>query len=198
MRPLQRRWAVVLSLAWLGACGFESTAPAPAQIEAATAAAARACDGLQKELVAALGDALGKGGPVAAIEVCQLRAPQIAASVGAAAGLEVGRTALRLRSPANAPDAWERGVLADFQQKLAEGKPAEGLVTTSVESAPDGHRLRYMRAIELKPVCLTCHGDELLPELREELARRYPADEATGFRTGDLRGAFTVTVKLDG
>ena len=198
MRPLQRRWAVVLSLAWLGACGFESTAPAPAQIEAATAAAARACDGLQKELVAALGDALGKGGPVAAIEVCQLRAPQIAASVGAAAGLEVGRTALRLRSPANAPDAWERGVLADFQQKLAEGKPAEGLVTTSVESAPDGHRLRYMRAIELKPVCLTCHGDELLPELREELARRYPADEATGFRAGDLRGAFTVTVKLDG
>ena len=198
MRPLQRRWAVVLSLAWLGACGGESTAPAPAQIEAATAAAARACDGLQKELVAALGDALGKGGPVAAIEVCQLRAPQIAASVGAAAGLEVGRTALRLRSPANAPDAWERGVLADFQQKLAEGKPAEGLVTTSVESAPDGHWLRYMRAIELKPVCLTCHGDELLPELREELARRYPADEATGFRTGDLRGAFTVTVKLDG
>ncbi len=39
------------------------------------------------------------GGPVAAIEVCQTRAPEIAARLGQESGAQVGRTALRVRNP---------------------------------------------------------------------------------------------------
>ena len=33
-------------------------------------------------------------------------------------------------------------------------------------------------------------------DLKAALAERYPADEATGYADGDLRGAFTVTIGL--
>lgn len=197
MRAPSNFWSFGLALPLLCACSAESGSPAPAKIEAATRTAERACEQLQKELGAALGEALGKGGPVAAIEVCQIRAPQIAAKVGAETTLKVGRTALGLRNAANAPDAWERGILEGFRQSIASGTAPEGLTATVVERSTAGHQLRYMRAIATQPVCVTCHGDELLPELREELARRYPEDKATGFKPGELRGAFTVTVALE-
>ena len=38
--------------------------------------------------------------------------------------------------------------------------------------------------------------DGLPPPEREELARRYPEDRATGYRVGDLRGAVSVRVPL--
>jgi hypothetical protein len=37
----------------------------------------------------------------------------------------------------------------------------------------------------------------LQPELKAEILRLYPNDQATGFRAGDLRGAFTVTQTLE-
>jgi hypothetical protein len=36
--------------------------------------------------------------------------------------------------------------------------------------------------------------DRLSPAVREELKERYPADQATGFKDGDLRGWFWVEV----
>ncbi len=40
---------------------------------------------------------------------------------------------------------------------------------------------------------LTCHGSSLQPELKAEILCLYPNDQATGFKPGELRGAFTVT-----
>jgi hypothetical protein len=44
-------------------------------------------------------------------------------------------------------------------------------------------------------LCLACHGQvsSLDPAVRAVLAERYPADRATGYRAGDLRGAVSVT-----
>jgi hypothetical protein len=44
------------------------------------------------------------------------------------------------------------------------------------------------------PLCLVCHGDAAAqpPELRARLHELYPADAATGYRAGELRGAFTL------
>jgi hypothetical protein len=46
------------------------------------------------------------------------------------------------------------------------------------------------------PLCLTCHGDpkSFSPELKEALGKHYPADQATGFKDGDLRGVFWARV----
>lgn len=176
--------------------GDPRTLPAK-ELEAALSRARGAASELAPQLMGALGEALSAGGPVKAIEVCQLRAQQIASAIGDEQRLEIGRTALRVRNPANAPDDWERGVLEGFAQQLATGSTADSLESHSVETLDNGWRVRWMRGIVMQPLCATCHGAELAPDLRAELARRYPEDQATGFQPGELRGAFTVSVTVE-
>jgi len=182
----------------LNACSTDSTPPGPPpeKLEAARKLAAATADELGQQLVAALGEAIQRSGPVGAIEACQLRAPQIAAELGQQHGLEVGRTALRLRNPANAPDQFERSMLEHFERELARGVPASSLSVSRPVPTETGWRLDWLRPIALQPMCVVCHGEQLAPELRDELARRYPADQATGFKPGELRGAFTVSLSI--
>ncbi len=127
---------------------------------------------------------------LAAIEVCKERAPVIAHTAGEAAGAEVGRTALKLRNPANAPDAWQREVLESFAVELASS--ADDPAPERLVRLPDG-RLRYMRAILTEGPCLACHGESLAEPVAAAIDALYPDDAARGFRIGELRGAFTVT-----
>jgi hypothetical protein len=147
---------------------------------------------LGTELKAELGAAIQKGGPVAAIDVCHTRAPAIAARLSAESGARVGRTALKLRNSANAPDDLQRAVLEQFADDLASGR-VEGPLEAAFEIKREGGIERhYLRAIPTDAVCLTCHGETVAPELAAAIARDYPGDQATGFREGELRGAFSV------
>jgi hypothetical protein len=147
---------------------------------------------LGKELKAELGAAIEKGGPVAAIDVCRSRAPAIAARLSAESGARVGRTALKVRNSGNAPDDLERAVLEQFAGDLASGR-VEGPLEAAFEIKREGGIERhYLRAIPTEPLCLTCHGETLAPELAAAIARDYPGDQATGFKLGELRGAFRV------
>jgi hypothetical protein len=47
-------------------------------------------------------------------------------------------------------------------------------------------------------MCLACHGESLEPAVAAKLAAAYPKDQATGFRAGDLRGAFWVELSTEG
>jgi len=147
---------------------------------------------LGKELKGELGAAIEKGGPVAAIDVCRTRAPAIAARLSAESGARVGRTALRVRNAGNAPDDLERAVLEQFAGDLAAGG-VEGPLEAAFEIKREGGIERhYMRAIPTEALCLTCHGETLAPDLAAAIARDYPGDQATGFKPGELRGAFRV------
>ena len=157
-----------------------------------------AIKGLAESLRPTLMNALEAGGPVAAIEACQGLAPAIATEQSTARGLTVGRTALRVRNPDNAPDAWERKVLETFAAKIDAGANPD-TVDFGEAVMTDGRRsFRYMKAIPMAAEpCLACHGGELKPEIAAEIAKRYPQDEAVGFVPGKLRGAFTVTIAAD-
>lgn len=148
---------------------------------------------LGSQLKSELSGAIAAGGPVAAIDVCHTRAPEIAAQLSQASGAKVGRTALRVRNPANAPDHVERDVLEQFSADLASGK-AQGPLEAVFEIERNGQvERRYMRAIPTDALCLTCHGKSLAPDVAAAIARDYPGDQATGFEQGQLRGAFVVT-----
>lgn len=162
--------------------------PAPTPQDGRLAASRELAAALQGELGSRLQAALAEGGPVGAINVCRTAAPGIATRLSERSGAQVGRTALRIRNPANAPDPGERAVLEGFAQRFAAG---EGGPMEDYQSLPDG-RTRYMRAIVTQPMCLACHGSTLAAPVRQALAEHYPADEATGFSAGDLRGAFVV------
>ena len=46
-------------------------------------------------------------------------------------------------------------------------------------------------------LCLQCHGEAIAPPVAEKISALYPDDKATGFREGDIRGAFVVIRKID-
>ncbi len=187
-----------LLLAALGLPLLVQAGSANAEDTAALAAEAR---GVVQQFSGALGkelkSALERGGPVAAIEVCNLKAPGIADQAGTVTGWHVGRTALKLRNPKNAADEWEKAVLQSFAQRTAAGEDLTRMEQTEI-IARDGHRtVRYVKAIPTAELCVTCHGAALKPEVQTRLLELYPADQATGFAPGMLRGAFTLTKRLD-
>jgi len=179
----------------LAACALlASHALAGAPLEAQLAKARAAVKGLGEGLKSQLMAAIKAGGPVSAIAVCKTVAPALAEQSSKDHGLEIGRTALRVRNPENVPAQWERKVLEDFVAKLAAGTDPATLEHFETVSQGDETVFRYMKAIPTaaKP-CLTCHGSNLDPALKAEIERLYPDDQATGFKAGELRGAFTVT-----
>ena len=46
--------------------------------------------------------------------------------------------------------------------------------------------------IRLAAPCLRCHGpaEGIAPEIRAAIEKNYPHDKATGYKRGDIRGAF--------
>ena len=158
------------------------------QVDESRAVVKEFTDQLKSELVAAM----QSGGPIAAVAVCNARAPQIAAETSKRTGWKVGRTSLKLRNPANAPDEWERTVLEDFEQRKAAGEDPQKLEYYSVVEEDGRQQFRYMKAIPTGELCLTCHGSSLQPELAQKLDTLYPQDQARGFQVGDIRGAFTI------
>ncbi len=145
----------------------------------------------QQQLLETVKTAMQSGGPAKAVEACQLLAPQIT-SQHSQAPWKVGRTALKLRNPANAPDAWERRVLEQFAARAAAGEPIAELKQAEIV---DGE-FRLMKAIPTGEPCLACHGQQIKPELAAVIDQRYPQDQARGFALGELRGAFTLRRSL--
>lgn len=143
---------------------------------------------LQQALAARLTATIASDGPIAAIEVCNTAAPEIAARISAEGEARVGRTSLKVRNARNAPDATARATLERFENDWARDKsaPPETFTTNTDGTA------RYMRAIPTQPLCVTCHGTSIAPDLAAAIAARYPNDAATGFAVGDLRGAFLI------
>ena len=166
--------------------------PAPAWVKEARSGAAALGGQLQHALQSAIRD----GGPVSGVEICNLQAPAIAEDVSSER-IDVGRTALKLRNPDNAPDAWEARVLADFQRRLAAGEAPGEIETFAVRRQDDRRIGHWMKAIPTQGVCTVCHGQAIEPEVAAAIDAAYPDDQARGFTEGDLRGAFTVMVELD-
>ena len=181
----------VALLATLAGC-MTSATPDSNEVAAAIQKSAAAADLLFQRLSGELATALANGGPAAAVVICKDRAPAIAAEIQGATGVDIERTALRVRSPANAPDAWEMATMRSFIARHDAGEEWAAMSATRIES----RQLNWMRPIPLGGMCATCHGDPatFTHDTRLALREAYPDDQATGFKPGDLRGAFTARV----
>jgi len=156
--------------------------------------------GVIKQFAGALGKELKggmkAGGPVAAIGVCNSKAPDIAAAQSKASGWSIARSSHRLRNPANSPDKWEAGVIDGFLKRMDKGEPAKALEHAEVVKVDGRKMFRYVKAIPTGKVCVACHGATLKPEVEAKLKDMYPDDKARGFKVGDMRGVFTLMKPL--
>lgn len=128
-------------------------------------------------LMGELTTALDEDGPDGAIEVCSMRAPEIAAVVSNEYGVVLGRTSHRLRNQSNLPPEWAADLVMD-----------EVAVPTWLVG-PDG-QVAGLLPIQTKAECGMCHGsrEEISEEVIAKLDDYYPDDAAIGFVEGDLRG----------
>lgn len=175
----------------LAALAAEPPTPPPearAEAEAiarADAAAVRLATTLKARVV----EEMGKGGPVAAVTVCNAEAPALAATIQSETGVTLGRSSLRLRNPANVPPPWvQQWLVAQGERSAASTLPMAMVV--------EG-KARVIKPIGVEAPCLACHGGALAPEVKVELARRYPKDVATGYVVGDLRGALWAEAAVE-
>ncbi|PWQ96599.1 Tll0287-like domain-containing protein [Leucothrix pacifica] len=145
-----------------------------------------------------LQSAMKSGGPVNAMDVCNTKAPEIAKSVSADKNMAVSRVSLQNRNPVmGKANDWQDTVLNEFETRKASGEKPDTLAYANIVKTSDGHEeFRFMKAIPTGSLCLTCHGSELKPEVSAKLNELYPDDKATGFKEGDLRGAFVVVKQL--
>ena len=178
-----RPWSHLIMLAGLGIHG----AAVADDTDGATAQARQWATQLVQQTGAALKKALAASGPEGAIGVCKQVAPEIAGNISRENGVRVARVSLRVRNAVlGHPDAWEQGVLADFDRRAAAGEKSDAIERAEVVSEPAGRYFRYMKAIPVQPMCLACHGapEALAPTIAEKLAADYPKDRATGYVAG--------------
>ena len=184
-----------LLAAWAVSAGSEAP---PAELERAREAARQLKGELMKNLTAALAE----GGAPQGVRVCAEIAPGIAAGLSKD-GMTVRRVTTRPRNPANAPDAWEKELLDALAAAHARGEMPSEIVEVSEAVPADAGRAAHRDLLYLSPLtiaapCLRCHGDPsgIDPAVKAALAEKYPRDQATGYKAGDLRGAVSVRIAL--
>lgn len=140
-----------------------------------------------------LKEALNEGGVKQAIDVCSVKAPEIAKNLSLTSNWQVKRVSLKARnSDSAAPDAWEKATLEEFNQRQQQGENANTIVKAEIVN----NEFRFMKAQGVAPLCLTCHGSELTDDTKTALKQHYPKDQAIGYSLGEIRGAFSLTKKL--
>jgi Protein of unknown function (DUF3365) len=191
-RYLVTRFAVAAALAV--SASIEAQAPftswpaagAPAELHVAIARADLIVVSLQDSMIRELQSALSQHGAAGAIAACHLNTTFAEQRLSKNEAIAAGRTSDRLRNPTNAPRPWAAALV-----KAHAGERAASVDGFVVDL---GDKIGVLRPIVQRPMCAGCHGSEaaMTAGVRTVLADRYPADRATGFKEGEIRGWFWV------
>ena len=152
-----------------------------------------------KKLKGVLIEQIQTGGVVQAVSVCSDTAQILTNEFGLSRGVFIKRVSLKNRNENNYPDDFEKNVLIKFQ--LIEKSNELNNQTEYAEiTTEDGIKyLRYLKPIVLQAECLNCHGSEseVMPEVFDLIAQKYPNDKAIGYKMGDLRGAVSIKKAIE-
>jgi hypothetical protein len=133
-------------------------------------------------------------GVVEAVSVCSDTAQVLTNNFGLQKGVYIRRVSFKNRNENNYPDDFEKKVLSKFEL-LKQNNELDGN-TEHFETVKEGEitYIRYIKPILIQAECLNCHGskNEILPEVKELIALKYPNDKAIGYNVGDLRGAVSL------
>lgn len=148
----------------------------------------------QKVLGSNLMKAISEGGPVNALEFCNISAHPLTDSMATALKAHITRVTDQPRNPDNAANDSQLTYIASAKQKLAAGKKVDPEL-----SVIDGMVTGYYPIIT-NQMCMQCHGSEIEQIDKNTLAKiseLYPDDEATGYGVGELRGIWVVEMGIE-
>lgn len=161
----------------------------PSELRDATGRASAVVAEVHGVLLRELRSALAQGGPDMAMYSCHIDVIGALRREGLQPGVDVGRTSHRLRSRTNAPPEWAVSIVREYAGRMAG--EVQGFVVDL------DTKVGVLRSIAHQAECVACHGpvESMAPGVRTALAVRYPADRATGFKEGEIRGWYWVEVR---
>lgn len=106
------------------------------------------------------------------------------------------RTSLRVRNPANAPDAADLAALELIQEQLQRGDEVSKLLVQRVTLPGLPPEWRVYRPLVALKQCMDCHGADaiLAPGVADALKIFFPSDHAVNYRVGEWRGLLRVSI----
>ena len=128
-----------------------------------------------------------------ALAFCTGSADRITKEVNAKlpAHTKVRRTALKVRNNStNKPDTTDMRIMQNYQAAIT----AKTFSPKDIRVVEEGNITRVYKPLITKAVCLKCHGSTLAPQISDALKSAYPADRATGFKEGELRGVIVAEI----
>ncbi|MBS4058623.1 MAG: DUF3365 domain-containing protein [Bacteroidales bacterium] len=141
-------------------------------------------------LTGKLSSAMAEGGVQQAMKYCNLQAYPLTDSLSKTYHVSIKRLAAKTRNPANAMGPFEKEIFDTYDRLNAQKES----IMDQVVLTKDNY-LEYYAPIILTNQCLSCHGNPDSDIKAEDLAlinSLYPADMATGFKPGDLRGMWRI------
>ena len=141
-----------------------------------------------------LQNAIAEMGTEKAVSYCQVNAYPLTDTYKSDS-VTIRRTALKYRNPANKPTADEERIL-----KLFASQKEKGIVNDSLKAITEKEAngtIHFYKPIILQPMCANCHGnksDIAQTALWKTIDTLYPSDLAYGFKPGDLRGIWHVSL----
>lgn len=204
-----RFYPVVLSLALtlvaFAANRAAAAPPAHAFVDPDTPAVAqirllgeRTIDQLGNALIMEVRRVLAKSSPALAIGMLHLKDYKLPLSApGQPVVTAVRRTSLRVRNPANSPDAADQAALDLIMEQLQNGDDVARVLVQRVTLPGQPPEWRVYRPLAALQQCLDCHGKEaaLAPGVADTLKVFYPADKAVDYKPGEWRGLIRVSIK---
>ncbi|HQO32441.1 MAG TPA: DUF3365 domain-containing protein [Chitinophagales bacterium] len=145
----------------------------------------------QQTLVNQVLAAIGEGGATHAVTFCSLNAEPITDSLSDYYAAKIQRISSLNRNSGNTPATeTDSQMLAYFSTAALQQKDTVIHVGKSV---------LYYKPIRIgMTACLQCHGDtkkDIAPETLALLQEKYPQDKAIGYKLGDFRGLWKLTLK---
>jgi hypothetical protein len=133
--------------------------------------------------------AIQQSGVSNALPFCSALAMPLTSLVANTNDVSLRRVSHRPRNPANRASPAELEWIESYRATLAAGgKPQATLVTNDTITF-------YAPIVITNQLCLQCHGkpgEDIAPANLEVIRHLYPADEATGFGLGDVRGLWRI------
>lgn len=147
-----------------------------------------------KSLKGVLINQIQTNGVVEAVSVCSDTAQVLTNNYGIKKGVFIRRVSFNNRNENNYPDDFEKKILNKFELLRQNNELNDKTEHFEIVKEGEFKYSRYLKPILIQAECLNCHGseNEILPEVKELIALKYPGDKAIGYSIGELRGAVSV------
>ncbi len=136
--------------------------------------------------------AINEGGVQHAVDYCNVHASSLIDSLSVKYEAKISRVSDRYRNPENKPGELDLTVIEAYREQLAAGNELQPHLEVTADEI-----IFYSPILILNPVCLNCHGEAGSTALQENvdfIKSKYPEDMATGYKLGDLRGAWKIVL----